>query len=80
MPLSRDNLERQLAQAKQLRDACTARLKQSGVEESALKKQPAWRSANAACRQLTRRLNTVSGKEKLAAEVATRKDSGDDDE
>jgi hypothetical protein len=72
MPLSRENLERQLAVAKQRRDACVAQLQQSGVDDKGLRKQPAWRSADAECRQLTRRLRAVSAKEKLQADKAGR--------
>jgi hypothetical protein len=73
MPQSRSDLERQLQDAKSRRDACAERLKQDGVEEAALKRQPAWRTANAACRQLTRRLGAVAAKEQLASDIAARK-------
>lgn len=72
MPLSREHLERQLHLARQTRDACVAQLQQNGVEEKALRKQPAWRSADAQCRQLSRRLRAVSAKEKLQADKAGR--------
>ncbi len=72
MPLSRNNLERQLAEAKVRRDACAARLTQSGVSEKDLKRQPAWRTADADCRQLTRRLRAVSAKEQLQVDKASR--------
>lgn len=72
MPLSRSNLERQLAEAKVRRDACAARLTQSGVKEQDLKRQPAWRNADADCRQLTRRLRAVSAKEQLQTDKASR--------
>jgi hypothetical protein len=72
MPLSRQNLERQLADAKTRRDACVARLQQQGVAEKDLKRQPAWRNADAACRQLSRRLRAVSAKEKLQVDKAAR--------
>ncbi len=77
MPLSRANLERQLEQAKQVRDACAQRLQQGGVSEAELKKQPAWRSAHATYRQLVRRLRAVSAKEQLAGDVAARKAARD---
>lgn len=80
MPLSRAALERQLNQAQQNRDACADRLQKSGVDEKSLKKQPAWRNANAACRQLKRRLEAVTGKEKLAADVAAHKAGSDGEE
>ncbi|MCA9054049.1 MAG: hypothetical protein KDA75_09445 [Planctomycetaceae bacterium] len=72
MPLSRDSLERQLSEAKRHRDACADRLKQAGKAEKELRKQPAWRNADAICRQLTRRLRAVSAKEKLQADKASR--------
>lgn len=72
MPLSRENLERQLVVAKQRKEACVAQLQKSGVDDKGLRKQPAWRSADAECRQLTRRLRAVSAKEKLQADKAGR--------
>ena len=72
MPLSRENLERQLSEAKRHRDACAARLKQAGTTDKELRKQPAWRNADATCRQLTRRLRAVSAKEKLQSDKASR--------
>ena len=72
MPQSRENLERQLTEAKQLREACAAQFKQAGVEEKQLRRQPAWRNADATCRQLTRRLLAVKAKEQLQADKAAR--------
>ena len=73
MPQSRQDLERQLQEAKQRRDALASRLQQeSGLTEKDLRKQPAWRNAHATCRQLTRRLRAVSAKEDLAAQKAAR--------
>jgi hypothetical protein len=72
MPQSRENLERQLTLAKQRRDACASQLKEGGVDQKGLRKQPAWRSADAECRQLTRRLRAVSAKEQLQADKASR--------
>jgi hypothetical protein len=80
MPQSRDDLERQLNMAKKDRDACAAVFQQAGVAERALKAQPAWRNANALCRQLTRRLLAVSKKEKLAVEVAARREAAASEE
>jgi hypothetical protein len=75
MPQSREILERLQTVAKQRRDACASQFKQAGVEEKALKKQPAWRNADAECRQLARRLRAVSAKEKLQADKASRGES-----
>ncbi|MEZ6067072.1 MAG: hypothetical protein R3B90_15535 [Planctomycetaceae bacterium] len=83
MPQSRDNLERQLSLATKAREACANHLKEMGVDEKGLKKQPAWKSANATCRQLSRRLQRVAKKEQLTVEVAARKaaaESGDAEE
>lgn len=79
MPLSRDSLERQLAEVQKQRDACAARFQQNGLEEAALGKQPAWRSLNATCRQLTRRLGAVSKKEELTAQAAARAAEGSEE-
>lgn len=72
MPQSRDELERQLSQAKERRASVATRLQQSGLAEKDLRKQPAWRNAHAVCRQLTRRLRAVSAREELAAQKAAR--------
>ncbi len=72
MPQSRDLLERQLTIARQRREACAAQFKQAGVGDKELRKQPAWRSADAECRQLTRRLRAVSAKEQLQVDKASR--------
>ena len=78
MPLTRASLERQLSEAKALRDACAERLKKSGVEESALKRQPAWKNAHAKYRSITRRLTAVKAKEDQAAALAAAKSSDDE--
>ncbi|MFV0445272.1 MAG: hypothetical protein ACK5Q5_16975, partial [Planctomycetaceae bacterium] len=72
MPLSRENIERQLADAKTRREACASQLKEGGVSDKELKRQPAWRSADATCRQLTRRLRAVAAKEQLQVDKAAR--------
>jgi hypothetical protein len=72
MPLSRENIERQLTEAKTRRDACAAQFKAGGVSDKDLKRQPAWRNADATCRQLVRRLRAVAAKEKLQADKSAR--------
>ena len=67
MPLSRENLERQLAQAQVVLQQAAAELKEQGVSDKELRRQPKWRKANAAVRQLKTRLGTVSAKEALSA-------------
>jgi hypothetical protein len=80
MPLNRAILEQQLADARQQRDACARNFQQEGIDESALKQQPAWRNLDAVCRQLTRRLNAVGRKDKLNEQSAARKSADSDDE
>ncbi len=76
MPLTRDSLERQLVDAERLRDNCAQQFKDQGLDEQALKRQPAWRNANAACRQLKRRLAAVQKRQAVGAAA----DSGESDE
>lgn len=77
MPQSRADLERQLQAARARRDAVAARLQQQGIAAADLRKQPAWRNAHAAYRQLTRRLRAVAAKEQLVAQKAARAAEGE---
>jgi hypothetical protein len=59
MPLSKDNLERQLTLAKAALDEWTKNLETNGIQSAQHRRDPKWRSLNANCRRLRRRLARV---------------------
>jgi hypothetical protein len=73
MPLSRTVLERQLSQAESAVAAWVGQLSQSGAAREEFRNDPKWRTLNAQCAQLRRRLESVAQTEATDAEVARRK-------
>ena len=73
MPLKRETIERQLATAQADLAACVSKLKESGVDAKAYRKNVNWRNLDAKCRQLKSRLFSVKSTEDREAECATRK-------
>ena len=80
MGLDRDVLERQLTLAKEQLDSVQKKLDKAGVEPKQRRKDPVWRSANATCRQITRRINAMAKVEQRDAALATAKANGGDEE
>jgi hypothetical protein len=78
MPMKRENLERQSTIAQENLAACVAKLKESGVDAKAYRKNPIWRNLDATCRQLKTRLFSVKSTEDREAECAVRKASSGD--
>ena len=70
MPLSRTVLERQIEQAKSELSAWVEELKKSGIERTGFRSNPKWRTLNAKCNQIQRRLNSVARTEAVDAEAA----------
>jgi hypothetical protein len=70
MPLKRESLERQLVAAQEVLEEVKKSLLAKGVEETALKKQPAYRDAHGDMRTIKRRLQVVSANEALTASLA----------
>lgn len=77
MPLSRKVLERQMEQAKSAVSACVEALTQSGVSRPDFRKNPKWRTLNAQCNQVQRRLDSLSVTEKREADIAQQKAEGE---
>ena len=73
MPLSRPVLERQLKLAEQTLAQRVQVLEKSGKSAEACDRDPQWRSANANCGALRRRLKAVAAVEANNAEVTRRK-------
>ena len=76
MPLSRAQLERQLAVATDDQAAWEKKLDEKGVAADARKKEPRWRNLDATRRQLKTRLGAVAAVEAREAEAAKRKAGG----
>lgn len=55
MPLKQDNIERQLAAAKEELAARTKLMEADGISEKECRKDPAWRQLRARCRRLGKR-------------------------
>lgn len=70
MGLDRDILERQLKLAKEQLQVVEGKLDKAGVEAKQRRRDPHWRSANATCRQITRRINAMAKVEKRDAALA----------
>ena len=73
MPLTRASLERQLKQAEEQLAHAAAVLKEQGVAEKELRRQASWRACDSTLRKVKSRLQSVTKKEALQAEVAERK-------
>lgn len=73
MPLSRPVLEAQLQRAEAAMNKLVSALKTDKVEESAFGLNPVWRSLNADCKQIRRRLRALTETETITAELAARK-------
>lgn len=69
MPLSRTVLERQIEQAKTELSAWVEELKKSGLEKPGFRANPKWRTLNAKCNQIQRRLNSLAKTEAVDAEA-----------
>ena len=70
MPLTRETLERQYAQSQARLDKAVAELKESGIAEAEMKRQPKWKHANADRRAIKKRLAAVTEKESITAAAA----------
>lgn len=73
MPLSRKVLERQIAQAQTEMAAWVETLTKSGMSRSEFRKNPKWRTLNAKCNQVQRRLNSLVVTETREANIAQMK-------
>jgi hypothetical protein len=73
MPLSRNVLERQFERAKAEMSAHVDSMTKSGVDRKKFRSCVTWRSLNAKCNQIQRRLNSLAKTEATDAEVAARK-------
>lgn len=73
MPLSQDTLERQLELAKAALAEWSKSLEGQGVAAAEFRKDPKWRSLNADCVQVQRRLRRVAEIQANNAEVEQRK-------
>lgn len=73
MPLSRSVLERQIALAKTELSDWVAQLSKDGVDRAGFRNNARWRTLNARCDQIQRRLNSLAAVEANNAEVARRK-------
>jgi hypothetical protein len=80
MGLDRNILERQLQLAREQLQVVQNKLDAAGVEAKQRRRDPLWRSANATCRQITRRINAMAGVEKRDAALAAAKSGGDSEE
>jgi hypothetical protein len=81
MPLSQENLERQLARADEALADCVKNLDERGVAETERRRDPQWRSLRAKRRQLQARLRRVTAVAALNDELARRSEktaSGDE--
>lgn len=70
MPIARNVLERQIEQARSELAAWVDSLNKSGVERAKHRTCPKWRTLNAKCNQIQRRLNSVAKTEAVDAEAA----------
>lgn len=77
MPLSRNVLERQIAQAKSELSAWVDSLTKSGVSRPDFRKNPKWRTLNAKCNQVQRRLSSLATTETREADIARKKAEGE---
>lgn len=73
MSLDRTRVEQQLVRAKEELGIWTNALTLEGLAADAHRGDPRWRSLNARIRQISRRLRTIGGIEKVNAECETRK-------
>lgn len=73
MPLSKDTLERTLSLAQSELDAWLKSLDDRGVAPADRRKNPKWRSLNARCRRLQKRLSVIRSIHARDAELARRK-------
>lgn len=80
MGLDRNILERQLKFAKDQLAAVQGKLDAAGVEEKKRRRDPVWRSANATCRQITRRINAATKIEQRDLALAAAKTAGGDEQ
>ena len=71
MPLTRESLERQLAQAEATLKTVAQNLKEKGVSDKDLKKQAKWKAADADRRAIKTRLMAVSAKEAIGADTGS---------
>ncbi len=77
MGLDRNILERQLQFAKDQLQVVQNKLDAAGVELKQRRRDPVWRSANATCRQITRRIIAMTRIEKRDVALAAAKAGGD---
>ena len=75
MGMKRDNLEWQLNRASTELSAFEKELDQNSVAADDRSSHPKWRTLNAVCRQLRRRLHAVARVEATNVEVAQRKEA-----
>jgi hypothetical protein len=73
MPLSRNVLERQIELAKSELTTWVDKLTQEGVNRPDFRKNAKWRTLNAKCNQIQRRLNSLAKVEANDVAVAQRK-------
>lgn len=73
MPLKQDNLDRQLATAREDLAARTKMLEAAGKTVKECRKDPAWRNLNARCRTLSRRHKAAVAVVTLTAEADARR-------
>lgn len=73
MPLSRNVLERQFERAKAEMAAHVTTLAKAGFAQAKYRTCVTWRSLNAKCNQIQRRLNSLARTEAVDAEIAGRK-------
>ena len=76
MPHKQDNLERQLAHAKQDLDTRTDVLDKQGVDTKLRRRDPVWRELKARCSRLQSRLRSAAAVTALTEEVKIRKAEG----
>jgi hypothetical protein len=76
MGLDRNILERQLSLAKAQLQVVQNKMDAAGVEVKQRRRDPLWRSANATCRQITRRINAMATVEKRDEALAAAKAGG----
>ena len=73
MPLSRNVLERQIELAKSEMSTWVEKLTKDGVNRPDFRKNAKWRTLNAKCNQIQRRLDSLAKVEANDAAVAQRK-------
>ena len=78
MGLTRNSIERQLEQSKELLGSRVSALDEKGVEAAARRRDPKWRHLDANCRQLNARLRAVVVVEKREVECGERKTEKED--